>query len=134
MADFKASYGEMESMAGKLEQGREDIADILRQLKQGVDTLLGDDFKTEHASGKFGEGYTELTTGLETAIDGIRDMGESLRKMQQAIKDTDAALAGQLVATVTAGEGVLRPPPTRPRRADPMQNPGEQDSPCPTCT
>ena len=47
------------------------------------------------ASGKFGEGYTELTTGLETAIDGIRDMGESLRKMQQAIKDTDAALAGQ---------------------------------------
>jgi uncharacterized protein YukE len=95
MADFKATYSEMEAMAGKLEQGREDIADILRQLKQGVDTLLGDDFKTEHASGKFGEGYTELTTGLETAIDGIRDMGESLRKMQQAIKDTDAALAGQ---------------------------------------
>ena len=95
MADFKASYGEMESMAGRLEQGREDIADILRTLKSGVDTLLGDDFKTEHASGKFGEGYTELTSGLETAIDGIKDMGESLRKMQQAIKDTDAALAGQ---------------------------------------
>lgn len=95
MADFKASYGEMENMASKLEQGREDISDILTTLKQGVDTLLGDDFKTEHASGKFGEGYTELTSGLETAIDGIRDMGESLRKMQQAIKDTDAALAGQ---------------------------------------
>jgi uncharacterized protein YukE len=95
MADFKASYGEMENMAGKLEQGREDISGILTTLKTGVDTLLGDDFKTEHASGKFGEGYTELTTGLENAIDGIRDMGESLRKMQQAIKDTDAALAGQ---------------------------------------
>ncbi|GHD47269.1 WXG100 family type VII secretion target [Mycetocola manganoxydans] len=94
MADFKATYGEMESMAGKLEQGREDISGILTTLKQGVDTLLGDDFKTEHASGKFGEGYTELTNGLETAIDGIRDMGESLRKMQQAIKDTDSSLAG----------------------------------------
>ncbi len=94
MADFKATYGEMENMAGKLEAGRDEIGDTLRRLKTDVDRLLGDDFKTEHASGKFGEGYTELTTGLETAIDGIRDMGDALRKMQQAIKDTDAALAG----------------------------------------
>src|SRR5690554_31552 len=95
MADVKASYGGRESMAGQLDQGREDSADGLRQLKRGADPSLGDDFKTEHASGKFGEDYTELTSGLETAIDGIRDMGESLRKMMQAIKDTDAALAGQ---------------------------------------
>ncbi|MCW3492373.1 WXG100 family type VII secretion target [Microbacterium sp. SSM24] len=94
MADFKASYGEMEAMSGKLENGREEIGDILRRLKSDVDRLLGDDFKTQHASGKFGEGYTELTTGLEKAIEGISDMGESLRKMQQAIKDTDQALAG----------------------------------------
>ncbi|MGN6221181.1 MAG: WXG100 family type VII secretion target [Microbacterium sp.] len=94
MADFKASYGEMESMAGKLESGREEIGDVLRRLKSDVDRLLGDDFKTQHASGKFGEGYNELTTGLEKAIEGISDMGESLRKMMQAIKDTDQALAG----------------------------------------
>ncbi|MFB8387759.1 WXG100 family type VII secretion target [Microbacterium sp. NPDC055910] len=94
MADFKASYGEMDSMAGKLETGREEIGDVLRRLKADVDRLLGDDFKTEHASGKFGEGYNELTTGLEKAIEGISDMGESLRKMMQAIKDTDQALAG----------------------------------------
>jgi uncharacterized protein YukE len=94
MADFKASYGEMEAMSGKLDTGREEIGDILRRLKSDVDRLLGDDFKTQHASGKFGEGYTELTTGLEKAIEGISDMGESLRKMQQAIKDTDQALAG----------------------------------------
>jgi uncharacterized protein YukE len=94
MADFKATYGEMESMAGKLETGRDDIADVLHRLKSDVDRLLGDDFKTEHASGKFGEGYSELTTGLEKAIEGIADMGDSLRKMMQAIKDTDQALAG----------------------------------------
>jgi len=94
MADFKASYGEMETMSGKLDSGREEIGDVLRRLKSDVDRLLGDDFKTQHASGKFGEGYTELTTGLEKAIEGISDMGESLRKMQQAIKDTDQALAG----------------------------------------
>ena len=94
MADFKASYGEMDSMASKLDTGREEIGDVLRRLRDDVDRLLGDDFKTQHASGKFGEGYTELTTGLEKAIEGISDMGESLRKMMQAIKDTDQALAG----------------------------------------
>lgn len=94
MADFKATYGEMEAMAGKLETGREEIGDVLRRLKDDVDRLLGDDFRTEHASGKFGEGYTELTTGLEQASEGISEMGESLRKMMQAIKDTDQALAG----------------------------------------
>ena len=94
MADFGASYGEMEQVASSLAQARDDIQGQLDTLKGQVDTLLGDDFKTQHASGKFGEGYTELTTGLERAIEGISDMGESLRKMQQAIKDTDQALAG----------------------------------------
>lgn len=95
MADFKASYGAMEDMAVKLDGGRTDIGDILRRLKGEVDTLLGDDFKTQHASGKFGEGYEELTTGLERATEGISDMGDSLRKMMQAIQDTDQGLAGQ---------------------------------------
>jgi len=95
MADFKASYGEMESMAGRLDTGREEVADVLRRLRDEVDRLLGDDFKTQHASGKFGEGYRELTDGLERAIEGISDMGESLRGMMRAIQDTDQALAGQ---------------------------------------
>ena len=94
MADFKASYGEMESMAGKLDSGREEIGDVLRRLKSDVDRLLGDDFKTQHASGKFGEGYTELTTGLRTAVDGINDMSESLLGMMRAIQDLDQQLAG----------------------------------------
>ena len=95
MADFTASYGEMESMASRLDTGREEIGDVLRRLKDDVDRLLGDDFKTQHASGKFGEGYAELSSGLERAIEGISDMGGSLRKMMQTIKDTDQALAGQ---------------------------------------
>ena len=94
MADFKATYSEMERMSTRLESGKEDIAEILRRLKTEVDSRLGSDFVTEHASGRFGDGYTELTSGLEDAIDGIREMGESLRKMMQAIQDTDRQLAG----------------------------------------
>ena len=94
MADFGASYAEMEQVASSLSQARDDIQGQLDALKSQVDTLLGEDFKTQHASGKFGEGYSELTDGLTKAIEGISDMGESLRKMMQAIKDTDQALAG----------------------------------------
>ncbi len=95
MADFKATYSEMESVSGKLSTGATEIDDILTRLKDDVDRLLGDDFKTEHASGKFGEGYDEMTTGLKQAIEGISDMGEALLSMMQAIQETDQALAGQ---------------------------------------
>jgi uncharacterized protein YukE len=95
MADFGATYGEMESMAGKLSDAKEDIQGQLDSLKSAVDNLLGEDFKTQHASGKFGEGYTELTNGLKSATDGIGEMGESLKGMMQAIQDLDQQMAGQ---------------------------------------
>ena len=94
MPDFKATYSEMEAMAGKLDTGKGDISDVLHRLQSDVKKLLGEDFVTQQASGKFGDGYDDLTDGLHKAIEGISDMGDSLRKMMQTIKDTDAALAG----------------------------------------
>jgi Uncharacterized protein conserved in bacteria len=94
MADFGASYGEMEAMAGRLSSAREDIQGQLDSLKSAVDSLLGEDFKTQHASGKFGEGYTELTNGLKHAVDGIGEMGDSLKGMMHAIQQLDQQLAG----------------------------------------
>ncbi len=94
MADFGASYAEMEAMSNKLSAARDDIQGQLDQLKSAVDDLLGNDFKTQHASGKFGQGYEELTTGLKHATDGIGDMGDSLKGMMQAIQNLDEQLAG----------------------------------------
>ena len=94
MADFGASYAEMEQVASSLSQARDDIQGQLDTLKSQMDTLLGEDFKTQHASGKFGQGYEELTTGLKSAVDGIGEMGEALRGMMQAIQDLDQQLAG----------------------------------------
>ena len=94
MADFGASYSEMESMSRQLVTAREDIQTQLDNLKTAVDLLLGNDFKTQHASGKFGDGYTELTSGLKTATNGIGDMGDALRGMMMAIQELDAKMAG----------------------------------------
>ena len=95
MADFGASYGEMAAMSSKLVDARENIQGQLDDLKRAVDDLLGNDFKTQHASGKFGDGYTELTEGLKNATNGIGDMGDSLKGMMQAIQDLDEKLAGK---------------------------------------
>lgn len=94
MADFGASYDEMERMANKLSDARVDIQDQLVALNQQVDNLLGADFKTQQASGKFGEGYTELTNGLKQAVDGIGDMSDALKGMMRAIQQLDQQLAG----------------------------------------
>ncbi|GAA2906130.1 uncharacterized protein YukE [Microbacterium keratanolyticum] len=94
MADFGASYAEMEQVASSLSQARDDIQGQLELLKGQVDTLLGEDFKTQHASGKFGEGYSDLTSGLKEAVEGINDMSESLLGMMRAIQDLDSQLAG----------------------------------------
>ncbi|CAN5207858.1 hypothetical protein BH09ACT3_BH09ACT3_15190 [soil metagenome] len=95
MADFGASYAEMEAMSGKLADAQESIQDQLDILKTSVDDLLGSDFKTQHASGKFGEGYGELTTGLKSAVTGLGDMAEALKGMMNAIQELDQKLAGQ---------------------------------------
>jgi uncharacterized protein YukE len=94
MADFGATYGEMEQMSNKLKDAKEDISNQLDNLKTAVDNLLGEDFKTQHASGKFGEGYGELTSGLKNAVVGVGDMGEALDGMMKAIQELDERMAG----------------------------------------
>lgn len=94
MTDFGASYAEMETVAGSLTTARETIDGQLVGLKQQVDTLLGEDFKTQHASGKFGTSYEELTSSLQLALTGIDGMSDSLLGMMTAIQDLDTQLAG----------------------------------------
>lgn len=94
MSDFGATYDEMESAATKLDDGKESILGVLDECQGYVDDLVQDGFKTEKASGKFQDGYDELTTGLKDASEGVADMAQALRDMAQAIRDLDDQLAG----------------------------------------
>ena len=94
MSDFGATYDEMESTATKLDDGKESIETALTECQGYVDELVQDGFKTEKASGKFQEGYEEMTTGLKDASEGVSDMAQALRDMAQAIRDLDDQLAG----------------------------------------
>lgn len=94
MTDFGATYDEMESTAAKLDDGKESIDDALTECQGYVDELVEDGFKTEKASGKFKDGYDDLTSGLQEASEGVSDMAQALRDMAQAIRDLDDQLAG----------------------------------------
>ncbi|HLS65252.1 MAG TPA: WXG100 family type VII secretion target [Ruania sp.] len=94
MTDFGATYDEMESCAGKLDDGKESIDDALTECQGYVDELVEDGFKTEKASGKFKDGYDDLTSGLKDASEGVSEMAQALRDMAQAIRDLDDQLAG----------------------------------------
>ena len=74
--------------------GKDEIDDLMDKLQGYVDDLVADGFKTEKASGKFQEGYQELTDGMKSAAEGVTDMAEALRQMGQAIRDLDDQLAG----------------------------------------
>ena len=95
--DLEVHQGEMMMLVGPSGCGKTTLISVVAGVldrDEGECTVLGEDFKTQHASGKFGEGYEELTTGLEQAIEGISDMGEALRGMMQAIQSLDEQMAG----------------------------------------
>ncbi len=94
MSDFGATYDEMDSTATKLDDGKVSIDELLDELQGHVDDLVEGGFKTEKASGKFQDGYQELTDGMKQASEGVTDMATALRDMAQAIQDLDDALAG----------------------------------------
>lgn len=92
--DFGASYDEMEATASNLDTGKQDIVDLLDKLQGYVDELVEDGFKTQHASGKFRDGYQDLTEGMKEASGGVEDMAQALRDMASTIDDTDVGMAG----------------------------------------
>ncbi|MER7797571.1 WXG100 family type VII secretion target [Microbacterium sp. NPDC096154] len=94
MSDFGATYDEMESAAQKLDDGKQSIHDLLGELQAVIDELVQDGFKTEKASGKYRDGYEDLTNGLKDASEGVADMAQALRDMADAIRDMDTQLAG----------------------------------------
>lgn len=92
MADFTAAYGDMENISNRLKTAKEEISDQLKDLKSGVDDLTESGFKTQVASGKFAQGYGELTTNLTQALESISEMGEGLNQMKQKIQDLDSQM------------------------------------------
>jgi WXG100 family type VII secretion target len=93
MTDINVSYEEMRSSASKLDQGRANIEEQLGSLANMINNLVQTSFKTQAASPKFHESYSQWNDGAKKAIAGLEGMSQFLNKAIQGHQELDSSLS-----------------------------------------
>lgn len=96
MANINVSYADMEQAATQLGVTRDDITQLLQRAQQQINTLTGQGFVTDQASGKFGEAYADYTTGANTVIAKLTEIQSFLTQTAEAMRDMDAQIAARI--------------------------------------
>lgn len=96
MANINVSYADMEQAGAQLGVTRDDITQLLQRAQQQINTLIGQGFVTDQASGKFGEAYTDYTTGANTVIAKLTEIQSFLTQTAEAMRDMDAQIAARI--------------------------------------
>lgn len=93
---IKASYGEIESAAGQLGAGREEITTKLQQLQQQIGSLVTSGFVTDVASDKFNTAYQKYTTSANGVIEQLAEIETFLRSTATAMQELDSQIAAKI--------------------------------------
>lgn len=96
MTDLDVSYDQMQSAAGRLRAGQDELAATLQQLRELVGQLVADGFTTTAASGAFQLAYEQFTQGALQAVSGLDAMSQFLERAAQTLAEVDSRLAAQL--------------------------------------
>jgi WXG100 family type VII secretion target len=91
-------YEELQSTAGQLRTGREEITTNLTRLRSLVDGLVSSGFVTDMASGRFQQSYTQWNTGATNVIQGLDGMSafldQAIARHEQLDSEPGAATGG----------------------------------------
>lgn len=93
MAEIQVSYQEMQASAQRLDAARDQITQELQGLDRMIEQLVQGAFKTESASPKFRESFSQWHTGARNAIEGMQGMSAFLNKAVSAHQQLDQSLA-----------------------------------------
>lgn len=96
MSDIQVNYQEVKSGADRLNREREEITNQLKALDSMIEGLVGGAFKTQTASPKFRESFSQWHTGAKNVIEGLNGMTAFLNKAVQAHQDLDSNLSSGL--------------------------------------
>ncbi|NLB47554.1 MAG: WXG100 family type VII secretion target [Microbacteriaceae bacterium] len=96
MANIRVSFGEIETAAAQLGQGREEIVARLQSLQQQIQGLISSGFVTDQASVRFGAMYAEYTAGAHTVIERLSEIQTFLTTTAAAMREMDATLAARI--------------------------------------
>ena len=96
MANVNVTYAEMQSAAGQLRAGKQQIDSDLARLKSLVDNLVASGYVTDASSRQFDASYTEFNSGATKMMEGLTGMGQYLDAAARAFQDTDTQLAATM--------------------------------------
>jgi len=96
MANVNVTYGDMQSAAGQLKAGEQQINSDLARLKKLIDNLVASGYMTDSSSKQFQASYEEFTSGATKMIAGLEGMGQYLDAAAKAFQETDTQLSAAL--------------------------------------
>jgi WXG100 family type VII secretion target len=92
---IKVDYASLQSTAGQLKSGEQEITSQLNRLRALVDELVASGFVTDQASGAFQQSYQQWNTGASNAIAGLQGMSQFLDTAIARHQELDSALKSQ---------------------------------------
>ncbi len=96
MANVNVTYGDMQSAAGQLKAGEQQINSDLARLKKLIDNLVASGYVTDSSSKQFQASYEQFNSGATKMIAGLNGMGQYLNSAAKAFQETDSQLASAL--------------------------------------
>ena len=96
MPNLNVTYADMQSAAGQLRSGEQQVEADLTRLKRLIDNLVASGYVTDTSSKRFEASYTEFSAGATKMIQGLTGMGQYLDAAAKAFAETDTQLAAAL--------------------------------------
>jgi WXG100 family type VII secretion target len=96
VANVNVTYADMQSAAGQLQSGEQQITGDLARLKKLIDNLVASGYVTDSSSKQFQASYEEFTSGATKMIAGLDGMSQYLKTAAKAFQETDSQLAAAL--------------------------------------
>ena len=96
MANIHVDYQQLQTSAGQLQSGQEEITGQLGRLKTLIDNLVASGFVTDQASGKFQQSYEQWNSGAKNVIQGLEGMSGFLKQAIAQHQQLDSTLSQQV--------------------------------------
>lgn len=96
MANLNVTYDEMNSVAQRLRNGKEDMHTTLGELQNLVQQLVSSGYSTDLSSPAFRDTFDSFTTNTKSAVDALDSLANYLVKAAEAMSSTDESLANAL--------------------------------------
>jgi WXG100 family type VII secretion target len=96
VANLNVTYSDMQSAAGQLRSGEQQINSDLARLKKLIDNLVAAGYVTDSSSKQFQASYEQFNSGATKMIAGLTGMAQYLNSAAKAFQETDTQLASAL--------------------------------------